>query len=250
MSFKDHFSGHASNYAKFRPNYPNSLYEQIYCHVSEFDLAWDCATGNGQVALELAKQFKRVVATDASAQQIENAFPDDKVEYAVAPAEETNFADGIVDLVTVGQALHWFNFKQFFDEVERVLKSDGLFVCWTYKYLEITPELDTVLKKFYAVIEKYWPPERMFVHEEYQTIPFPEHFKEIELENGYIEREVYASDALNYLRTWSAVKNYKKQHNNEDPLLLIESEFNEVWGDLNQTKILKHPMFIRAFKLK
>ena len=37
------------------------------------DLAWDCATGNGQAAVALAPHFEQVIATDASAQQIDQA---------------------------------------------------------------------------------------------------------------------------------------------------------------------------------
>ena len=33
IEFKDHFSGHAKDYAKYRPGYPKQLYEFIYKHV-------------------------------------------------------------------------------------------------------------------------------------------------------------------------------------------------------------------------
>ncbi|MEZ5008202.1 MAG: class I SAM-dependent methyltransferase [Chitinophagales bacterium] len=249
MTFKDHFSGHAKNYVKFRPTYPKELYNGIYQHVSEFDLAWDCGTGNGQVAIELAKKFKRVVATDASAQQIESAIPCAGVEYHVSKAEQIFLPDHSVDLLTVGQAIHWFHFDEFFQEVRRVVKPNGIFTCWTYKYLTISNELDNILQKFFDLIETYWPPERDHVEAEYRSIPFPSDFEVIEFPFIYIERDMTADETLNYLRTWSGVKNYKLEHNGEDPLGHIEQEFFDVWGDIHQTKVIKHPLITKMFRL-
>ena len=69
--FKDHFSGHAVEYAKFRPHYPDELFEYLALISPRHELAWDCATGNGQAAVGLARHFDSVIATDASAQQLQ-----------------------------------------------------------------------------------------------------------------------------------------------------------------------------------
>ncbi|MCB0502232.1 MAG: class I SAM-dependent methyltransferase [Bacteroidetes bacterium] len=248
MTFKDHFSGHAEQYVKFRPTYPDALYKGIYEQVNDFDLAWDCGTGNGQVAVELAKRFDKVVATDASQQQIESAIPAERVEYFVSKAEQIFLPDKSVDLLTVGQALHWFDFEAFFKEVERVIKPNGVLACWTYKYLTINETLDGVLLKFFEHIETYWPPERDHVAAEYQTIPFPKEFQNVHFPDIFIERAMTAAETLNYLRTWSAVKNYKLKHNGEDPLLLIEAEFFKVWGMERDKRIVKHPLITKIFK--
>ena len=251
MEFKDHFSGHAKSYVKHRPTYPNEMYELIYMHVNQFNLALDCGTGNGQVAVELAKKFKKVIATDASSNQISNAIAHPKVEYRVRPSENSELENNSVDLLTVGQALHWFNFDAFFKEVERVLKPDGVFACWTYKYLTINEELDTVLEKFFVLIDDYWPPERDYVMAEYKTIPFPKHFVPIDFPVMTIDRPMTADEALNYLRTWSSVKNYKHKHDGEDPLLKIQDEFYKTWNEnINTKKVIKHPLVTKVFKLK
>ena len=77
MSFKDkdHFSGHAACYQQFRPNYPDALFAYLASLCPAHELAWDCATGNGQAAVALAPHFDSVIATDASAQQIDQAQP-------------------------------------------------------------------------------------------------------------------------------------------------------------------------------
>src|SRR6266498_1141048 len=88
MTFKDHFSKQAADYANFRPRYPRELFEYLGSVAPSRALAWDCATGNGQAAVELAEVFDRVIATDASEKQIANAEPHDRVEYRIASAKK------------------------------------------------------------------------------------------------------------------------------------------------------------------
>jgi len=45
------------------------------------DLAWDCATGNGQAAVALAGHFDKVIATDASAEKVAHAERHPRFEY-------------------------------------------------------------------------------------------------------------------------------------------------------------------------
>src|SRR5262245_54646169 len=109
MSFKDHFSGHADSYEAYRPTYPDTLFAHLASIAPGQVMAWDCATGNGQAAVPLARHFKSVVATDPSVKQLGQARRQDSILYAVAHAERTPLPRGSVDLVTVAQALHWFD---------------------------------------------------------------------------------------------------------------------------------------------
>ena len=118
--FRDHFSAQAADYAKFRPLYPKELFRYLVTVAPGNELAWDCATGNGQAAVALGEVFERVIATDASEKQIGNAEPHPRVEYRVAPAEASGIESTTVDLVTVAQALHWFDLERFDAEVETV----------------------------------------------------------------------------------------------------------------------------------
>src|SRR5947199_10119649 len=87
MSFKDHFSRQAADYAIFRPGYPRELFDYLGSIAPGRHLAWDCGTGNGQAAVGLASGFDRVIATDASENQIANEEQDVCGEYHVALAE-------------------------------------------------------------------------------------------------------------------------------------------------------------------
>ena len=128
--FKDLFSGKSKEYASSRPKYPKVLFEFLVGLVPRRNLAWDCATGNGQAAVCLSEYFEQVIASDASKEQIANAQQRNNIRYEVFPAERTNLADSSVDLISIAQALHWFDLDDFYKEAKRVLRkhdngSDG-----------------------------------------------------------------------------------------------------------------------------
>ncbi|MCG8433115.1 MAG: class I SAM-dependent methyltransferase, partial [Gammaproteobacteria bacterium] len=172
--FKDHFSGHARDYALYRPDYPGALYQFLLEETSGNACAWDCGTGNGQVACALQPHFKKVIATDASIEQISAASRKDGIEYRVCLAESSGIKESSVDLITVAQALHWFDFDAFYSEAKRVLKPSGVIAVWTYGLHQISNDVDPISERFYKdIVGEFWPPERRFVEEGYSSIPFP-----------------------------------------------------------------------------
>ncbi len=227
MSFKDHFSSLASDYARHRPRYPDALFAFLAEQAPSRLRAWDCATGNGQAATALAKYFSHVIATDASAEQIAEGEAHPKVEYRVSPAENSGLESSSVDICTVAQALHWFDREQFYEEVRRVVKRGGLLAVWTYSHSTITPKIDAAMREFYATMRPYFPPERQWVDEEYATLPFP--FAEIPAPDFYMEAWWNLADVLGYYRSWSGVKAYQKEHNTS-PIPQAESALGSVWA--------------------
>src|SRR5690349_22528590 len=212
MAQKDLFSGHSGIYAAFRPTYPDALYQFIFSHLKDNQVAWDCATGNGQVAQYLSKHVKKVYATDLSQQQIDNAFAADNIEYSVSPAEKTPFLDHQFDLITVGQALHWFNREQFYKEVKRVGKPGALVAVWGYALLFIEPDIDEIITDFYTnIVGPHWDDARRLVENEYKTIAFP--FEEIETPPFFIDVEWSLDHLTGYLESWSATQKYMKATN-------------------------------------
>ncbi len=113
-SFPDHFSALAREYATFRPAYPAALPEWLASRVpgARDAVVWDCGTGNGQAALALAPYFGAVIATDASPAQLFQAPRAPGVHYAAMAAERAALPDESVGLVTVAQALHWFDLER------------------------------------------------------------------------------------------------------------------------------------------
>jgi len=226
---QDHFSGHSADYAKFRPGYPEALFDWIAAQTASHDLAWDCGCGNGQASQPLAQRFARVVGTDVSAQQIAQAAPHPRIEYRVAPAEQGGLADTSVNVVTIAQALHWFDFERFYAEVQRVLKPGGIIVAWTYQLLRADSAVDALLTDFYSrVLGPWWPPERKWVDAGYRGMPFP--FAAIETPGFEIRLQWTLADLLAYLGTWSATQRYRKAEG-ADPVPALGERLAPVWPD-------------------
>ena len=242
--FKDHFSSHAEAYARSRPGYPQELFSHLAALAPKRQLAWDCATGNGQVAIGLAQHFERVVATDASAAQIAHAFPDERVAYRVEPAEATTLAAASADLVTVGQALHWFDLDRFYAEVRRVLSPGGVMAAWCYGRCTITPDIDASVDRFYAeIVGPFWPPERALVESGYRTLPFP--FERVPIPDCSMQAEWTAEELLAYLRTWSATKRFEDEHR-RDPCDEIAEALMNAWGSRHARRRIQWPLSFLA----
>jgi SAM-dependent methyltransferase len=226
--FKDHFSGHAGQYATYRPQYPDALFRFLADSAAARTLAWDCATGNGQAARGLAPFFDRVVATDASDRQIAAAVPMEKVEFRTAAAEASGLDPESVDLLTVAQALHWFDIPRFFTEAQRVLKPGGLLAVWSYARNRVNDACDPIVSRMFAEVEDFWPPERLIVENHYRDIVMPV----AELPAPQFEMKVCWSvdQALGYFRTWSASQRYRRERK-ADPVAVIEQDLRRAWGD-------------------
>jgi len=228
MKFKDHFSKQSQGYTRYRPVYPSTLYSWLASLVPSRKRVWDCATGNGQAAVALADHFLEVVATDASENQITHCKVNPRVCYYAAPAEASGLESASMDMITVAQAIHWFNFHDFFTESRRVLKPEGVLAIWGYGILKISPEIDAVINQLYGpMLEPFWPPERKYIEDGYATIPFP--FHQIESPQFSMETQWSLSDLTGYLRTWSAVIRYA-EHHGTDPVGSIDEPLKEAWG--------------------
>ena len=243
-TFKDHFSTGSADYARFRPSYPDELYAWLAEQAPGRRLAWDVATGSGQAARGLAPFFERVFGSDASAEQIKNAVPHDKVDYAVGSCEASGLAEGSADLVCVAQALHWFDRAAFYREVRRVLAPGGLIAVWCYGHLTVDPGLDPLLYHFYdQVVGPYWPPERVLIEQGYRTLDFD--FDEMETPDFAIRRAWDLDGLVGYLGTWSAVQRYRGDRG-EDPIPALRRELEPLWGDANAEREIRWPLSLRA----
>lgn len=244
MGFEDHFSRHAESYAAHRPNYPEALFAHIISLAPGRERAWDCGTGNGQAAAGLAPHFREVIATDASAEQIANAVAHERVTYAVAPAEASGIEAASVDLVTVAQAAHWFDLPRFYAEVNRVLKPRGVLALWCYGLFRISPTVDPLLHRYYNdIVGPYWPAQRRFIDEQYQTLPFP--FNATAAPAFAMETQWDLDEVKGYLRTWSAAQRLQAS-TGADPLVDIEPALAAAWGEATDKKLITWPVYLRA----
>jgi ubiquinone/menaquinone biosynthesis C-methylase UbiE len=202
--------------------------------------AWDCGTGNGQVAKVLAKHFDNVFATDISAAQLDQAERAANIHYSVTPAEKTSFDNKTFDLITVAQALHWFNLPEFYSEVQRVGKPGATIAVWGYSFITISPEVDPIILDFYQnIVGPYWDSARKLVEEEYASVPFP--FHDVTKKKFAIQTNWSLPELSGYLESWSATQKYIKAHQH-NPVPLLTKAIAAVWKE--EIKPISFPVFV------
>jgi ubiquinone/menaquinone biosynthesis C-methylase UbiE len=244
VGFHDHFSEVAGRYADFRPRYPAQLFDYL-AELAGRSLAWDCAAGNGQATIDLARRFDRVIATDASAQQIAAAEPMPNVEYRVATAEHSGLPDRSADLIAVAQALHWFDLNRFYAEAGRVLRPGGVLAVWAYGINQVEGSaINEIVQDFYSnIVGPYWPPERKLVEQGYRTLPFP--FAELPPPRFEMQTRWTLDQLLGYFSTWSATNRYIKAKG-ENPLGPLAESLRLVWGDETSPRLITWPLSLRV----
>jgi SAM-dependent methyltransferase len=241
------FSGVAAEYAASRLLYPPELFEWLASSVTHRHEAWDAATGNGQAAAGLARHFARVVATDLSPDQIRHGIRHPRIEYRVAPAEESGLAHHSIDLVAVAAAIHWFDLPRFYEEVRRVIRAGGALAAWTYHVAHVGPPLDKVLRPFYEdVVGPHFAPGARIVDARYESLSLPGEPLEPPPFSASVRWN--ADQVLRFVRTWSGVQSYMSVAR-KDPVIEIEGAVREALGGGDAAVELSWPLYIRAARL-
>ncbi|XP_057787359.1 uncharacterized protein LOC131004667 [Salvia miltiorrhiza] len=256
------FVKQAKEYSEGRPNYPKELFDFIASNTPSHHLAWDVGTGTGQAALSLAAIYDDVVATDTSPKQLELAAKLPNITYhcttAVVSMEELQTKIGsqsTFDLVTVAQALHWFDLPAFYHRVKWLLKKpDGVIAAWCYTTPEVNAAVDAVFQRFYAVDSgPYWDSARNLVDRKYETIDFP-----FEPAGGLrhtgpfrfnAEKVMDLEGFFTYLRSWSAYQTAKEKG---VELLTrdVVDRFTAAWFEDGVTrKTVVYPIYLRIGKV-
>ena len=181
-------------------------------------------------------------ATDASEEQIAAAIPHERVRYSVSAAEATPFAAGTFDLVTIGQALHWFDADRFFAEAARVAAAGAVLAAWSYETCRVSADVDRAIAWLYEDLAgPFWPPERALIERGYRDFVLPG--TELAAPAFDMRLDWRADDMLGYLRTWSACRRYAAEHGT-DPVDTIESTLKEAWGSAART--VRWPLNLRV----
>ncbi len=247
--FADHFSAAASDYAQYRPRYPRVLFEWLAATAPALDRAWDCGTGSGQAAIALRHRFAHVVASDPSVAQLASAARAPEVEYLSMVAERCALRDRCVDIVTVAQALHWFDRLAFFHEVHRVLRPNGLLAVWSYGLFQVDAAVDPAIGRFHTrTIGPYWPADRALVDAGYGGIDFP--FTELPAPRFTMEARWTLEQLAGYLSTWSGVRRYRAERG-ADPVAPFVDALRAWWdeGGAPRARRIEWPLAVRAGRL-
>lgn len=248
LNFKDHFSGHASDYARFRPEYPARLFEWLAAQAPARDSAWDCACGTGQASRELARRFTRVVATDASVQQIAAAgAAPPNLEFRVAPAEDSGIEPATVDLICVAQALHWLDAERFYAEARRVARPRALLAVWMYGSLRVDGVPDNIPEGFeHDRMGPHWPAERAWIDDGYARVQLPG--EPVEVPQFAMTARWTLGALLGYVGSWSAVRRHR-QREGIDPVPELAAALAAHWGAPDVPRTVRWPLVVRAARL-
>jgi SAM-dependent methyltransferase len=245
-TFHHLFGRQAQSYAKFRPGYPQELFDFLVSKVSSRHQAWDCGTGSGQAATALSAYFDSVIATDVNSSQIEMAERKPNIDYRVLPAEATDIPDASIDLVTSANAVHWFDVSAFFKEVQRVLKPGGVVAVWCYNSVRVDGPAQAVLSEFTAGLKQYWPSPIELVTNNYKTLTFP--FEEIAAPDLCMKVEWTAQQLVGYVSTWSAVQRCI-DNTGIDPTVKFRGDLEPHFPQHDQLCTVRFPLPMRVGRL-
>lgn len=244
MDFHDYFSDHSRLYASARPTYPEELFRFVASIAPAHERVWDCATGNGQAAIGLARYFAEVQATDASDDQIANALRASNITYSVRPAEESGFPSRHFDAVCVASAIHWFDYDRFYPEVKRVLRPRGVIAAWGYDHLRVSPEFDDMFGRLIErVIAPCWPPRKKLLRDGYRDVPFP--FERIEPPPIEMHTDWTFGQLMAFVRSWSGVQRCIAAEGDEF-FTSATRELGQVWGNPADVRRCRMDLYILA----
>ena len=246
--FQDHFSEHADAYASHRPVYPDAFADFLADVAPGRNAAWEAGCGSGQLTTLLATRFRRVIATDASEEQIARAPDLPGVTYRCVRAESTRLPAGMADLCVAAQAVHWFDLDAYYAEVRRVGRKGGVVALATYALMDVDEAVDAVVRAFYnAELDAHWPPERRLVEEGYASLPFP--FEEIAMPNFEMYAEWTLDQLIGYIRTWSGVR-ASVECGGGGAVDAFERDLERAWGDPAARRPVRWPVAGRIGRLR
>jgi len=158
------FGRTTGDYRRFRPGFPPAFFDELARRgwVRSGIDALDLATGTGNLARGLARAGAAVAAVDIAAELIHVAdaiddAADVKVRYVRAPAEDTGLPAAAFDLVTAGQAWHWFGRPRAAAEARRMLKPGGRIVIAHFDWLPLPGSLAEATEALILVHNLGWP---------------------------------------------------------------------------------------------
>lgn len=255
------FDKQAEIYLEARPTYPAEWYKMLAELTPHHRLAWDVATGNGQAAFGVAEHYEQVIATDISSAQLKCAKQRANIRYLNTPIslsddELVNLigAEGSVDLITIAQAIHWFDLPRFYSVATRLLrKPGGVIAVWGYNGIEVSPTFEAAAKRWYETTLPYWDSKASSLFGGYQTLPFPFEGVGMGSEGEPVAldfpKELSFEGYLRMVQSWSAVATAKEQGVD----LLSESAVKELeaaWGGAGVVRSVVYKGFMLVGKVK
>jgi SAM-dependent methyltransferase len=215
------FSSRVDNYIRYRPGYPDAILDALRndCGLTADSIVADVGSGTG-ILTEMFLRHGNVVNGIEPNREMREAAERLLAAYGrfhsvAATAEETTLGDASVDVVTAGQAFHWFNRASARAEFARILKPGGwVSLIWNERVVT-TPFLadyERLLKKYSTEYERvdHRRTDQSVVRDFFHPAPFTLH----EFEN----RQVFDYEGLKG-RLLSSSYAPEAGHPGHDPML-------------------------------
>jgi len=128
---KNRFSDRVTQYVKYRPGYPSDILELLKTRgsLNANTVIADVGSGTGKLSELFVKAGYNLFAVepnDAMRGAAEQLLGDNANFTSVSgSAETTTLETGSIDLITVGQAFHWFDPESARREFRRIVKPGG-----------------------------------------------------------------------------------------------------------------------------
>ncbi len=131
----DRFSGFAPDYDLYRPSPPFVLKEILgrLARAEKPAFVVDLGSGTGLSARFWADCADRVAGVEPNQDMRAYAISvttERNVEYADRTSSDTGLREGVADIITCSQSLHWMEPDPTFREVARVLRTGGVFAAY------------------------------------------------------------------------------------------------------------------------
>jgi SAM-dependent methyltransferase len=160
LNSTERFSSRVENYIKYRPSYPPAVLEllSVRCGLAATSAVADVGSGTGILTELLLETGAQVFAVEpnremrAAAERLLSDYGG--FRSVLGTAEATTLPDACVDLITAGQAFHWFDVQKSRRELARVLRPRGwVALIWNERPLEAVPLLD----EYDALLRRHAP---------------------------------------------------------------------------------------------
>ncbi|UYP44080.1 hypothetical protein NEF87_000365 [Candidatus Lokiarchaeum ossiferum] len=128
---KTRFTSRSKYFSKFRPSYPNEIINLLKKKriLQETTTIADIGSGTGILSELFLKENNLVYGIEPNSEMRQESAKLLQIYPNFQPlngsAEATSLRSDSIDLITVGQAFHWFDMKQAIFEFKRILKSRG-----------------------------------------------------------------------------------------------------------------------------
>lgn len=127
-------SSEAAKYSAKRPEHPVEIVDSVVAFLKKkysgpMSMAIDVGCGTGMSTCNLFGKFDKILGVDLSKAMVDQAkidFAKEDVEFKVSGAEKLPVENTSVQTVLVGRAIHYFDQKTFFQEVDRILVPGGV----------------------------------------------------------------------------------------------------------------------------